>query len=95
MATIHAQAIWVSEHYWPGVADELVFAQAQRLAGVDGCLSAVVLTGQETVMGLFTAEAAADVEARLAAIGLRSETVRPGWALDPSRADHLPTLETS
>lgn len=88
--TIHARAIWVSEHYWPGVADELVLAQAQRLAGVDGCLSAVVLTGQETVIGLYTADTAAEVEARLAAVGFGTEVVRPGWALD-----HSTTLETT
>lgn len=44
--TVEAQAIWVSEHYWPGVAEELVLAQAQRLAHADGWISSIVLAGQ-------------------------------------------------
>ena len=88
--TLHARAIWVSEHYWPGVADELVLAQAQRLAGVEGCVRAIVLSGQETVIGLYEAGTAAEVQGRLAAVGLATEVVQPGWSLDPST-----TLETS
>jgi hypothetical protein len=76
-----AQPVWVSEHFWPGTAEELVFAQAQRLTSVPGCVDVVVLSGQQLVIGCFRGDER-DVTRALAASGLAA-TVRPGWQLQP------------
>lgn len=51
-----AQPIWVTEHYWLEVADELVLAQTQRLARVADWWGTIVLPSQQIVFGLFMAE---------------------------------------
>lgn len=79
--TVEAQAIWVSEHYWPGVAEELVLAQAQRLAHADGWISSIVLAGQQTAFGLFVADAPGDVHQAVARVGLSAGVVSPAWRL--------------
>ena len=52
---VRAQAIWVTEHYWPGLTDELVLAQAERLSRLPECRTTVVLPGQQTAFGFFDA----------------------------------------
>ena len=32
--TLDVHPVWVTEHYWPGVAEELALAEAQRLGQV-------------------------------------------------------------
>jgi hypothetical protein len=73
--------IWVSEHYWPGLAAELVTAQAQRLARTDGSLAAVVLPGEHTAFGLHLAHGPQDVHRALAAVGLGTASVGAAWLL--------------
>ncbi len=70
-----AQPVWVTEHYWPGVVDELVLAQAQRLSG------ALVLPGQQTVFGLFLADGPDDVREAVARVAAPSIHVTPGLLL--------------
>lgn len=68
----------MSEHYWPGLLDGLVLAHAQRTALVSDAVSwqaTVVVSGQQTAFGLFTARDAADVERALAIAGARADRV--------------------
>jgi hypothetical protein len=76
-----AQPIWVTEHYWPGVADELVLAQAQRLAQVDGWWATIVLPGQQTAFGLFVSSGPEDVRAAVARVAAPSMHVSAGLVL--------------
>jgi hypothetical protein len=78
-----AQPIWVTEHYWPGVADELVLAQAQRLARVADWWGTIVLPGQQTVFGLFLAEGPDEVRAAVARVAAPSVHVTAGLVLSP------------
>lgn len=80
--------IWVSEHYWPGLAAELVSAQAQRLAGLDSLLGTVVLPGSQTAFGLHVATGPDDVRRSLAMVGLGGGSVGPGWLLHPGHGLH-------
>jgi hypothetical protein len=73
--------IWVSEHYWPGVAAELVTAQAQRLARAAGAIGTVVLPGEQTAFGLHVAHERDDVRRALAVVGLGTAPVGAGWLL--------------
>jgi hypothetical protein len=73
--------IWVSEHYWPGVAAELVTAQAQRLARAGGADAVVVLPGEQTAFGLHVAHGAHDVRRALAGVGFGAASVGAGWLL--------------
>ena len=64
--------LWLSEHYWPALTDGLVLAQAQRTAMVGlpvRWLATVVVPGQQTALGLFTAPGSGDVERALRAAG--------------------------
>lgn len=85
-ASPYARDLWVSEHFWPGTAEELVFAQAQRLAAVAGCVSCLVLSGQQLVIGCFVGDDRVIARA-LAASGLAA-TLRPGWELRPDPPTH-------
>jgi len=76
-----AQPIWVTEHYWPDVAEELVLAQAQRLALVSGWWGTIVLPGQQTVFGLFLSDGPDDVRAALASVAVPSSHVTPGLVM--------------
>lgn len=81
---LHVTDIWVSEHYWPAMAAELVTAHAQRLA-YSGALATVVLPGERTAFGLHVAGGAADVRRALAEVGLGSGSIGRGWLLDRDR----------
>jgi len=76
-----AQPVWVTEHYWPGVVDELVLAQAQRLSGARGWWGTLVLPGQQTVFGLFLADGPDDVREAVARVAAPSIHVTPGLLL--------------
>jgi hypothetical protein len=82
--------VWVTEHYWPGVADELVLAQAQRLAHVLGWLTTIVMPAEQTAFGLYAAPGTDDVRRALAHVGSRAATISPGWRLRPSTLLHHP-----
>jgi hypothetical protein len=73
--------IWVSEHYWPGVAAELVTAQAQRLARTRGAVATVVLPGEQTAFGLHVAHGSTEVRHALAIVGLGTASVGAAWLL--------------
>jgi hypothetical protein len=90
-AAIEAQSIWVSEHYWPGVAGELVVAQAQRLAHTPGCVASIVLPSQQTAFGLFHADDPDDVRAALSAVGLTAGAVSPAWQITTQFPSSKPT----
>lgn len=79
-ADINVTEIWVSEHYWPEMAAELVTAHAQRLAR-SGTLATVVLPGERTAFGLHVAAGAEDVRRALAQVGLGSGSIGAGWLL--------------
>ena len=81
---IKAQAIWVSEHYWPGLSDELVLAQAERLSRLPSCRTTVVLPGQQTAFAFFDAGDDSEVRATLAGSGIAAAAVTPGWQLSRS-----------
>jgi hypothetical protein len=76
--------VWLTEHYWPGVAEELVLAQAQRLGHVCGWLTTIVMPGQQTAFGLYAALGADDVRKALASVGSRAAAISPGWRLTPA-----------
>jgi len=76
-----SQPIWVTEHYWPDVADELVLAQAQRLAQVPTWWGTVVLPGQQTVFGLFLADGPDQVRTAVARVAAPSVHVTAGLLL--------------
>jgi hypothetical protein len=87
-----SRPLWLSEHYWPGLADGLVLAQVQRCALVpDGVrwLATVVVPGQQTAFGLFTALDGSDVERALTVAGARSDRVSA--ALQVTAAEVRPT----
>jgi hypothetical protein len=73
--------IWVSEHYWPGVAAALVTAQAQRLVRTDTADAVVVLPGEQTAFGLHVARRPDDVRRALAVVGIVTSSVGAGWLL--------------
>jgi hypothetical protein len=73
--------IWVSEHYWPGVAAELVLAQSQRLATVPGWAASIVLPAQQTAFGLYLGQAPDDVRTALARAGVPGGAIDPGWQI--------------
>jgi len=76
-----SQPIWVTEHYWPDVADELVLAQAQRLAQVPTWRATIVLPGQQTVFGLFLADGPDEVRTAVARVAAASVHVTAGLLL--------------
>jgi hypothetical protein len=81
-----AQPIWITEHYWPGVAEELVLAQAQRLARVADWWGTVVLPGQQTAFGLFVAHGPDEVRDAVARVAAPSVHVTAGLVLLPGAA---------
>lgn len=83
-ADLHVTEVWVSEHYWPALAAELVTAHAQRLTR-SGALACVVLPGEQTAFGLHVADGPDDVRRALRTVGLGSGSIEAGWLLD-----HLP-----
>lgn len=83
---LHVTEIWVSEHYWPAMAAELVTAHAQRVAR-SGALATVVLPGEQTAFGLHIASGVDDVRAALAKVGLGSGSIGAGWLLGRRAAD--------
>ena len=84
-----AQPVWITEHYWPGVADELVLAQAQRLARVADWWGTIVLPGQQTAFGLFLAEGPDEVRTAVARVAAPSVHVTAGMVLLPRVAHAL------
>ena len=80
-ADLHVTDIWVSEHYWPAMAAELVTAQAQRLTRA-GALATVVLPGEQTAFGLHVARSASEVEKVLHTLGLGHGAIGAGWLID-------------
>ncbi len=83
---LHVTEIWVSEHYWPALAAELVTAQAQRLTRA-GALATVVLPGEQTAFGLHVAHDADDVRRVLQRLGLGHGSIGAGWLLDHPAAE--------
>jgi hypothetical protein len=83
------RAIWLSEHYWPGVADELVLAQSQRLATVPGWVASIVLPAQQTAFGLYVGQTPDDVRSALSRTGLSGGAIDPAWEITmPARTHH-------
>ena len=85
-ADLHVTEVWVSEHYWPALAAELVTAQAQRLAR-SGALATVVLPGEQTAFGIHVAHGADDVRRTLRMIGLGHGAIGAGWLIDRDPGD--------
>ena len=81
LVVMTAQPIWVTEHYWPDVAEELVLAQAQRLARVSDWWGTIVLPGQQTVFGLFLSSGPEELRAALAQVAVPSTHVTAGLVL--------------
>jgi hypothetical protein len=73
--------IWVSEHYWPCLATEIVLAQSQRLAKVPGWAGSIVLPAQQTAFGLFVGRTPDDVRAALVVAGVSGGSIDPGWQI--------------
>lgn len=73
--------IWVSEHYWPGVADEIVLALSQRLSTAPGWASSIVLPAQQTAFGLFLAPTSGAVRSALTRAGVPGGAIDRGWHL--------------
>lgn len=80
---LHVTDVWVSEHYWPALAAELVTAHAQRLTR-SGALAAVVLPDEQTAFGLHVAGGPDDVRRALRTVGLESGSIGAGWLLEKS-----------
>ena len=85
-ADLHVTEVWVSEHYWPAMAAELVTAQAQRLTRA-GALATVVLPGEQTAFGLHVAHNADEVRHVLRGLGLGHGSIEAGWLLDHPPAE--------
>lgn len=75
--------VWVSEHYLPDAAADLVLEQANRLGSVAGWQGTVVLASEHTVFGLFVATVADDVRAALAAVGMHPANLSGGVLVRP------------
>lgn len=81
-----ARQIWVTEHYWPDVTEELVLAQSQRLALVRDWWGTIVLPGQQTAFGLFLSDGPADVREALAHVAAPSGHISAGlWMTQQER----------
>jgi hypothetical protein len=88
--------LWLSEHYWPDLADGLVLTQAQRTAMVGRpvhWLATIVVPGQQTAFGLFTGPSCRDVERALLAVGPGADRVSA--ALRVTADDHRPPRRAS
>lgn len=87
--TLDVHPVWVTEHYCPGVAEELVLAQAQRLGQVPGWMATIVMPAEQTAFGLYAAPGA-DVRRALTRVGARAATINPGLRVSPSatRSEH-------
>lgn len=75
---VSAAPLWLTEHYWPDLSDGLVLLQAQRTTMVGHpvhWLTTVVVPGQQTVLGLFTAPRSDDVQRALRAAGPGADRV--------------------
>ncbi len=85
---LNVEPIWLSEHYWPGVAAELVLAQSGRLSRVGrvAWMGSVVVPGQQSALGLFGASDADDVRRSLALVGVPTEQISAGWHLSGARS---------
>lgn len=79
MGALQVTNVWVSEHYWPGLAPELVLAQAQRLRGAEAVT--LVLPEEQTAFGLHVARGPENVRRALAGVGLGGGRVGAGWLL--------------
>ena len=80
--------LWLSEHYWPDLADGLVITEAQRTAMVGrpvSWLATIVVPGQQTAFGLFTGPSSRDVERALLAAGPGADRVSAALRVS---ADH-------
>ncbi len=79
--------LWLSEHYWPDLADGLVLAQAQRTATVGRpvrWVTTLVVTGQQTAFGLFTAPTSDDVGQALVAAGPGADRISAALCVTPA-----------
>ena len=83
--------VWVSEHYWPGVAAEIVLAMSQRLAVVPGWAASIVLPAQQTAFGLFLGDAPDQVRSALTRAGLPGGAIDAGWQITRADAEFRPT----
>lgn len=78
LPALTSASLWLSEHYWPDLVDRLVLTQAQRTALVGDpvhWLATIVVPGQQTAFGLFTAPTSHDVERALLAAGPGADRV--------------------
>lgn len=80
-AQFEPREIWLSEHYWPGVADEIVLALSQRLATVPGWAATIVLPAQQTAFGLYVGQLPEDVRSALTRAGVPGGAIDPGWQI--------------
>jgi hypothetical protein len=79
--------LWLTEHYWPDLSDGLVLLQAQRTTMVGHpvhWLTTVVVPGQHTALGLFTAPAPDDVRRALRAAGPGADRVSAALHVTPA-----------
>jgi hypothetical protein len=83
--------VWVSEHYWPGVAAELVLAMSQRLAVVPGWAASIVLPAQQTAFGLYVGQSPGDIGSALTRAGLPGGAIDPGLQITRALTDGFPT----
>lgn len=92
--TLNSTDIWVSEHYWPDLAAELITTRSRRLARLDGTVATVVLPGEQTAFGLHLAAGPEDVRRALGRAGLVNASVGAGWLLAPGVPRHLAEFAT-
>lgn len=70
--------LWLSEHYWPDLAERGLLTRVRRTALVGQpvhWLATIVVPAQQTVFGLFTGPSSRDVERALIAAGPGSDRV--------------------
>lgn len=84
---LRSEHVWFSEHYWPGLAPELVLAQSQLLAMTGTAISALALPGQHSALGLWVGASEDAVRAVLARTGLGVGALSEGWLLTPQAQD--------
>lgn len=70
--------LWLAEHYWPDLDDAAALARAaraERVARPVRWVTSLLVPGQRTVFGLFTAHGEADVVRALAEVDEAADRV--------------------
>jgi hypothetical protein len=90
---ITSAPLWLSEHYWPDLADGLLLGQAQRTAIVGRpvhWLGTIVVPAQQTAFGLYSGPSSREVEHTLRAAGSGADRVSAALHVT---ADHPPASQ--